>query len=352
MRCLLLAALIAAPLVAAQPVCDGLEGDAARTCVRDGYRPSGVQSSAGSKDRLYDTVDRATVGGEDGVIGLYTGFFVPFDGQPSSDPSQDVFNNEQGINQEHIFPRSRGTDGNNAERDMHHLVPTRVRVNADRASFPFGSLDDARSSTWYQDATRTSAAPTEPDAWSQLAGGTFEPRASARGDVARAMFYVAAVYAAEVDVPWFEAQLEDLLAWHDADPATADDVARSERVAGFQSGCSAGACVNPFVTDATLARRAFAMGGVAVEPGASAAVATAVFPNPASGVATVAVTLAAPTAVRVGLVDALGREVAVLHDGPLGAGTTRLGLDAGRLAAGVYGVRVSGMWGARFSVVR
>jgi hypothetical protein len=42
------------------------------------------------------------------------------------------------------------------------------------------------------------------------------------------------------------------------------------------------------------------------------------------------------------LYDVLGREVAVLHDGPLAAGAHRLALDASRLPPGVYVVRAVG----------
>lgn len=75
-----------------------------------------------------------------------------------------------------------------------------------------------------------------------------------------------------------------------------------------------------------------------------------VSPNPSAGAAHVALTLAAPSTVRVAVVDALGRTVAVVHDGPLSAGRHRLALPAG-LAPGVYAVvaesdggRASGRW--------
>jgi hypothetical protein len=58
----------------------------------------------------------------------------------------------------------------------------------------------------------------------------------------------------------------------------------------------------------------------------------AVYPNPsrsAAGGATVALTLAEPEEVRVAVYDVLGRAVAVLHEGPLAAGTARLALPAG-----------------------
>ncbi len=84
-------------------------------------------------------------------------------------------------------------------------------------------------------------------------------------------------------------------------------------------------------------------GTVASEPGASArALALAPpLPNPTAGTATLALTVGRPTSVRAEALDALGRRVAVLHDGPLAAGAHRLVLDATRLPAGVYVVRAT-----------
>ena len=64
-------------------------------------------------------------------------------------------------------------------------------------------------------------------------------------------------------------------------------------------------------------------------------------PNPASGRATLTLTLDRPQHVRAVLVDALGRTVAVLHDGEA-AGVVSLAVDAGGLAPGLYVVRVAG----------
>lgn len=84
------------------------------------------------------------------------------------------------------------------------------------------------------------------------------------------------------------------------------------------------------------------------------ALALAVSPNPSRGAATVTLTGAVPLAsARVTLVDALGRRVAVLHDGPLPA-DARLALPPG-LPAGVYTVSVDAdgqAVTARITVVR
>ena len=329
MRSLLLAIAVAAS--ASAQVCPALEGAAAITCVADGYTPSRVLSSAASKDRLYDTVDRVEENGVAGVAGLYTGLFVPFDGSPNSDPSQDVFNDGAGINQEHVWPRSRGTDNNAAEVDLHHLFPTRVQVNSDRGSDPFGTIPDTSPSTWYRDTAQQRAAPSDPETWSQDSGSAFEPRASVRGDVARAMFYVAAVYADRVDLAWFERQRETLLAWHRDDPVLEADLGRSARVAQFQTGCAAGPCLNPFVEDETLAARAFGSQPTVLEGDPGLEVVGAPWPNPTTG----RVVLSAPAA-RIEVVDALGRIVQAFD---LEGGD--LEVDLSSAPVGVYAVRVT-----------
>ena len=64
-------------------------------------------------------------------------------------------------------------------------------------------------------------------------------------------------------------------------------------------------------------------------------------PNPTASSASVRMALAAPTRLVATVHDALGREVARLHDGPA-SGTLDLRVEAGRLAVGVYLVRVAG----------
>ena len=79
----------------------------------------------------------------------------------------------------------------------------------------------------------------------------------------------------------------------------------------------------------------------AIDDPVAAGAALAVAPNPVRGESAVTLTLAAPGAVSVAVLDVLGREVAQLHDGPLSAGAHRLALDAERLPAGVYVVRAT-----------
>ncbi len=63
-------------------------------------------------------------------------------------------------------------------------------------------------------------------------------------------------------------------------------------------------------------------------------------PNPASGAATLAFTLAAPTRVTVDVFDVLGRRVATLADGMPATGRQELTWNAEGLASGLYHVRL------------
>ncbi len=71
------------------------------------------------------------------------------------------------------------------------------------------------------------------------------------------------------------------------------------------------------------------------------------FPNPTASRTAVAFTTADAATVRLSVVDVLGREVAVLTDGPVAAGTHEATVDTSRLAPGVYAVRLASAAGVR-----
>ncbi|HEX8384615.1 MAG TPA: T9SS type A sorting domain-containing protein, partial [Rubricoccaceae bacterium] len=89
---------------------------------------------------------------------------------------------------------------------------------------------------------------------------------------------------------------------------------------------------------ARLSRLVVRTNGTGLPEPAPASPLLMVSPNPVSSSARVTLSLAASTAVSVRVVDALGRTVAVLADGTFAAGPHAFGLDAGRLAPGVYAV--------------
>ena len=81
----------------------------------------------------------------------------------------------------------------------------------------------------------------------------------------------------------------------------------------------------------------------------------AAFPNPAVSRATLRFGLAEEAVVRLAIYDALGREVAVLLDGPAGAGIAEHAVEAAALPAGLYVARLVSAERTetvRFSIVR
>ena len=343
-------ALAAALAVAASPSAQtqevlfpGQSGAALRASLRAAYRPASV---TGTNDDLYATVERTTVGGQSGVVGVYTGLFVPFDGQPSSDPSQDIGNgfaqDGEGLNQEHTWPQS--LLDSQARRDLHNLFPTQVGVNSARGNDRFAEIPDAQATRWYRGAppyTQTSPPASDVGEYSEIrAGLSFEPREDHKGNVARALFYMATVYDPQTngDFPFDATDRRTLYDWHYQDAITAADQARSARVAPFQSGKD-----NPFVLDSTLIRRAFfpeiVVGPTAAEAAPLAGTLDLDSENPFAAEARLTFTPVAVGAVRAEAFDVLGRRVAVLFDG-VAAGPAALRLDGAALAPGVYTVRV------------
>ncbi len=324
----------------------GQSGATLLASIKAAYRPASQLNYSGAQDAMIGTVDRATLNGQDGVFCVYTGRFVAFDGVPSSDPNQDVFNNGAGINTEHTWPQSLLTGDPGPRSDMHHLFPADVAVNGARANFKFDEIPDATTTTWYRSAppfatvsSQASIPTASIDEYSELRAGTsFEPREDHEGNVARAMFYMRAVWDGQVTASFFDAaQMRALYRWHYADPITAADQARSARVATFQSGKD-----NPFVLDSTLIRRAFFPEIVVAGedgPDAIAGRLTIISGNPFTASVRLRLTLATPGPVRAEAFDVLGRRVAVLLDGDA-AGDVVLELRGERLAPGVYTVRV------------
>lgn len=84
----------------------------------------------------------------------------------------------------------------------------------------------------------------------------------------------------------------------------------------------------------------FAVAGES-DPSEAPPLGLSVRPNPAGGRVEVVLTLAEASTVRVVVVDALGRDVAVVVDGPVAAGERVVGVETASWPAGVYVVRAT-----------
>ncbi|WP_420456279.1 PQQ-dependent sugar dehydrogenase [Rubrivirga sp.] len=135
----------------------------------------------------------------------------------------------------------------------------------------------------------------------------------------------------------FEDTGEDLVCLRFTDDRAAVEAERV--VAGFRNPIAAAAIgTTVYVAEfgAPYGLWAVETSGVATAHAPDARLALAVVPNPLRQSGALEVTLDAPRSARVRLIDVLGRTVATVWDGPLAAGTHRLGVEAGKLAPGVY----------------
>jgi hypothetical protein len=263
---LLIAFLPASPAAAQQTVCEGQEGAAAISCIQANYSPTGTLGYDIARDTLYANIDADDAGQLEGIYSEYTITLTP-----GEDPSADAY--DKGINAEHVYPQSKGAGSEPRKSDMHNLYPARSQVNSARGNLSFGESPDEQTSIWYFEENTQSGIPgSDVDAWSErLGNSSWEPRESREGDVARATLYFYAVYQSAADDEFFEGMKDQLLVWHEADPPTDAERARSEAIAQRQGN------ENPFVLDPTLAERAFSGDRGGGEPPADAVSAGALY---------------------------------------------------------------------------
>jgi endonuclease I len=336
-----------------EPLYPDLAGAALLRAIDADFSPARTLPYDRARDSLLALSARLSPSG-DSIRTLYAdrALFLPPGADPTSvacdgdgDGDNRTCSGALNVNAEHVWPQSYGADAGDARSDGHHLFPARADVNSSRGNRPFGTVTAAQGDRWWRGTDRRETPPADPERWATVEldgpgvdGDRFSPPADKRGDVARALFYVATVYPDRTDATartWFEGQRDVLLAWHEADPPDDREASRSVAVAAWQGS------ENPFVLDPTLAPRAFgdvAPTSQAERPGPAFSLGPPV-PNPTTGTVRFVLTTPHPTAVRAVVVDALGREVAIAFDG---TATTRteVRVDTTRLAPGAYLLRV------------
>ena len=165
-------------------------------------------------------------------------------------------------NKEHIWAKSNGFDTKSlpAYSDLHHLRASDWKCNNTRSNYPFGNVSSHTTSNASYDWTggrRTD---------NYLSNGVFEPRDSDKGDVARALFYMATRYYSgdgsggtslsltngtdSSGGKW--GYLDTLLAWHEADPVDEFEAHRNDLIyEQFQHNR------NPYIDHPEYARAVF-----------------------------------------------------------------------------------------------
>jgi endonuclease I len=234
-----------------QPVFPALDGPDLLEAVSDDFTPASVLSYGAARDILFRDIDARN----DTLYCVYTDWpiYLP----PGEDPTTAAFQNGQGINTEHTWPQSLGASEVPPRSNMHHLFPTRVDVNGDRGSLPFGEVPDELADSWYYLASEVSSPPSSNrDAYSENWQNTaFEPREVFKGNIARAMMYFYTIYRSQANAnapSFFNDQREALCQWHANDPVDEQEWNRTFFIAIHQDDKP-----NPFVLDCTLAARLY-----------------------------------------------------------------------------------------------
>jgi endonuclease I len=130
------------------------------------------------------------------------------------------------FNVEHTWPKSKLKPFpryKESMADLFHLFPTETQINSLRSSLPFTDCDDNTA----QSQERVS----------HLCNGGFEPPAQHRGQVARAMFYMAVTYNLKLDA----AQEAVLRTWNHEFPVNSAEKERDQRIHEVQGAH------NPFI---------------------------------------------------------------------------------------------------------
>ncbi len=237
----------------AQNVFPELLEDDLKDSLISNYKTSTVLSYDNARDTLFSRVYLEN----DSLTCVYSGFpiYIP----PGEDPTTSAYNNYN-FQTEHTWPQSKGAKTGNPKSDMHHLYPVWGSVNGSRGNNPFGELNSWNTTIWWHIDTSFNKEPIniidECSKRGQISEITyFEPREDHKGNVARAMFYFYTMYRVEgdlVDIDFFNIQHEILYKWNYEDPPDDKEIERSYIIGNYQEGK-----INPFVSDISLARRAF-----------------------------------------------------------------------------------------------
>lgn len=174
-------------------------------------------------------------------------------------------------NREHTWPKSRFTGDTNSTpgQDAHHLMATNKDYNSRRGNLYFDDCLSGCTNTGLSSVANNGVGGGSTHGQSNWRDSfVFEVWDYRKGDVARAMFYMAVRYEGDSGEPDMEltddtlalmsldinfmGKLSTLCEWHYADPVDANDITRNEAVFSYQENR------NPFVDHPEWVEKVFA----------------------------------------------------------------------------------------------
>lgn len=265
-----LALLISQNIFGQEIIFPGLKGDSLRKELVRYYIPNNIDDYDQTRLKLYQDVFIQN----DSLECFYTGYKIPIDRQVNILS----WTAKYGIQTEHLYPRSKGSEKLPGLSDMHHLVPVKSTANTLRKNAPFKEIDDRKTKYWLmKDKVFLVPDKSKIDEYSEYVAGGFETRESKKGDVARSVFYFYTLYQKQADKSdsrFFPSMLADLCQWHRKDKVDSVEWKKTLAIGRIQGK------VNPFVIDATLAERCFCA-SVISEP--TKIYTMDLYPNPTKG---------------------------------------------------------------------
>ena len=238
-------------LFSQEVISPGLFGSDLFNYLNANHEPSQTLGYNNARDIMYSIID---IEDNNQLVGVYSGYTITLD--INEDPSTNAY--EQGINCEHPWPQSLGSENEPMKSDIHHLFPTKSNVNSSRGNDPFEEINDVMTDKWYRNDYYIETIPTEfineyaekynpPNPNDE----SFEPREIQKGNTARAMFYFYTIYTDEADISFWEIQKQTLIDWHYDDLPDMDEIERTNQISSYQGNN------NPYVIDPSLVGRVF-----------------------------------------------------------------------------------------------
>ena len=249
--------LAAQSLFAAEPVgyynsAVGMSDEALMTALRDIIRDHKEVSYSAGLLSAFRTVDTDSEGY---IIDIYSNCrYKPNDNGSSASHVG------EGYNREHSFPRSWfGGEVAPMNTDVFHVYPTDIKVNSQRANYPYGVCDSGTRLTY---GTYVAKGKLGASTYPGYSGTVFEPDDEYKGDLARTYFYMATCYKFELPSWPGSPQLDYrtngykafstwtinmLMEWTRMDPVSEKEIKRNEGIYGIQGNR------NPFIDHPELA---------------------------------------------------------------------------------------------------
>ena len=205
--------------------------DISESCSGKCYRQSAVGYKR-AREFLFGDFYLVNRGADFGIKDVYCARTVYSAEFPGAKPGPNLIPDAKIINAEHTWPQSKFSpafSGEDQKSDIHHLFPTDSEMNSKRSSFEFGEVDTDEVVLKCPEARFGSSR--------QNSDMVFEPPATHKGNVARALFYFSVRYKMEIS----REQEEVLKRWHVADPVDSEERERNDRIFALQKNR------NPFV---------------------------------------------------------------------------------------------------------